>query len=70
MRLRLAMMAICPGAPMIYRKSLKGRALPDLAASYQVTMSLLAVVLVPVWLVVLSRIYHEDGSVAPAAGSC
>lgn len=56
-RLGLALMAICPGAPMIYRKSLKGRALPKLAGSFQVTMAILSVILVPIWITVLARLY-------------
>jgi BASS family bile acid:Na+ symporter len=63
MRLGLAMVAICPGAPMIYRKALKGRARADLAGGYQVTMSLLAVVFVPVWLLVFSKIYQVDAAI-------
>jgi BASS family bile acid:Na+ symporter len=63
----LAMMAICPGAPMIYRKLLKGRALPDLAGSFQATTALLAVVAVPLWLNIFAALYPNDASFDPAA---
>jgi BASS family bile acid:Na+ symporter len=62
----LATMAICPGAPMIYRKLLKGRALPNLAGSFQVTTALLAVVMVPIWVSIFARIYPNDITVDPA----
>ena len=63
----LAMMAICPGAPMIYRKLLKGRALPNLAGSFQVTTALLAVVGVPLWLNIFSMIYPNEVTIDPFA---
>jgi BASS family bile acid:Na+ symporter len=63
----LATMAICPGAPMIYRKLLKGRALPNLAGSFQVTTAMLAVVGVPIWVAIFAQIYPNDMVVAPAA---
>ncbi|MDJ0553950.1 MAG: bile acid:sodium symporter [Microcoleaceae cyanobacterium MO_207.B10] len=62
----LAMMAICPGAPMIYRKSLKGRALPNLAGSFQVTTALLAVIAVPLWLNIFSTIYPNEATIDPS----
>jgi len=65
-RMGLAMMAICPGAPMIYRKSLKGRALPALAASFQVTMALVCVVAVPIWLGIISKLYPAEAVVEAA----
>ncbi|HIK44398.1 MAG TPA: bile acid:sodium symporter [Leptolyngbyaceae cyanobacterium M65_K2018_010] len=65
-RVGLAVMAICPGAPMIYRKLLKGRALPTLAGSFQVTTALLAVVMVPIWASIFAQIYPNDMAVAPA----
>ena len=63
----LAIMAICPGAPMIYRKLLKGRALPNLAGSFQVTTALLAVVGVPLWLNIFSMIYPNEVTIDPSA---
>jgi BASS family bile acid:Na+ symporter len=65
-RVGLATMAICPGAPMIYRKLLKGRALPHLAGSFQVTTALLAVVVVPIWMSILAHIYPNDITVDAA----
>lgn len=64
-RVGLATMAICPGAPMIYRKLLKGRALPNLAGSFQVTTALLAVVMVPIWISIFARLYPNDITVDP-----
>jgi BASS family bile acid:Na+ symporter len=63
----LAVMAICPGAPMVYRKLLKGRTLPDLAGSFQATTALLAVVVVPLWLNIFAALYPNDASFDPAA---
>lgn len=65
-RIGLAMMAICPGAPTIYRKSLKGLALPALAASFQVTMAIVCVVAVPLWLGIISKLYPMDAAVDAA----
>lgn len=62
-RVGLATMAICPGAPMIYRKLLKGRALPDLAGSFQVTTALFAVLVVPVWMSGISALYPANVTV-------
>ena len=65
-RLGLAMMAICPGAPMVYRKSLKGKTLPVLAGSFQVTMAIVCVVAVPIWVGILSKLYPADATVDAA----
>jgi BASS family bile acid:Na+ symporter len=65
-KIGLATMAICPGAPMIYRKLLKGRALPYLAGSFQITTALLAVVMVPIWVSIFARIYPNDITVDAA----
>jgi predicted Na+-dependent transporter len=56
----IALMAIAPGAPMIYRKMLKGPADPTLAGSFQVTTALLSVVLIPLWMAILSAISPAD----------
>lgn len=65
-RIGLATMATCPGAAMIYRKSLKGRAIPKLAGSFQVTTALLGVAIVPIWMSVLSALYPANLSIDPA----
>ncbi len=62
-RVGLAAMAICPGAPMIYRKLLKGKARAELAGSYQITMGILAVIFVPIWISVLSNLYPSEATV-------
>lgn len=65
-RVGLATMAICPGAPMIYKKLLKGKASSELAGSYQITMGILAVIFVPIWINVLSNLYPSDAVVDSA----
>jgi BASS family bile acid:Na+ symporter len=62
----LATMAICPGAPMVYRKLLKGRTIPALAGSFQATTALLAVIVVPLWLQIFARLYPSDADFSPA----
>lgn len=47
--------AITPGAPMIYRGAIRrGTAQAGLAASFQVTVGLLVIVLAPMWLATIS----------------
>jgi predicted Na+-dependent transporter len=59
----VAMMAICPGAPMLYRKLSGMKADTALAGSYQVTMSLFAVALVPLWILIINALYvRQDPS--------
>lgn len=56
-RIGIWVMAITPGAPLIYRRVLQGH-FGDmrLAGSFQATMALLAVFLVPVWLQILGML--------------
>ena len=56
-RAGMAAMAICPGAPMLYRKLSGMKVNTALAGSYQVTMSLFAVVLVPLWIILINILY-------------
>lgn len=56
-RAGIAAMAIIPGAPVTYRKMVKGPADAELAGSFQATMALLSIVLVPVWFGVISALY-------------
>lgn len=65
-RAGIAAMAVIPGAPVIYRKMLKGPGNAELAGSFQATMALLSIVLVPLWFMVLSALYTAD-QVAPVA---
>ncbi|MGK7929194.1 MAG: bile acid:sodium symporter family protein [Spirulina sp.] len=65
-RVGLLAMAICPGAPMIYRKTLKGKASPHLAGSFQVTMALLCVLFVPLWIAILAKLYPAEFAIEPA----
>jgi bile acid:Na+ symporter, BASS family len=64
-RIGIALMAITPGAPLIYRKISKMGWNATLAASYQVTVSLLAIVFLPVLAVILSNLYPNQGVVTP-----
>jgi BASS family bile acid:Na+ symporter len=59
-RAGIAMMALCPGAPMLYRKLAGMQANTAIAGSYQVTMSLLAIVLVPLWIIILNILYLKE----------
>jgi BASS family bile acid:Na+ symporter len=65
-RAGIAAMAVIPGAPFTYRKMLKGAGDPELAGSFQATMALLAIVLVPLWLAILAALYPNDASASVA----
>lgn len=65
-RAGIGAMAIIPGAPFTYRKMLKGAGDPELAGSFQATMALLAVVLVPLWLAILAAMYPNDAEASVA----
>lgn len=67
-RIGIALMAITPGAPLIYRKISKMGWNATLAASYQVTVSLLAIVFIPVLAVILSNFYPNQDVVTPLEG--
>jgi BASS family bile acid:Na+ symporter len=59
-RAGIAVMALCPGAPMLYRKLAGMKANTAVAGSYQVTMSLLAIVFVPLWIIILNILYFRE----------
>ncbi|MEA5448406.1 bile acid:sodium symporter [Leptolyngbya sp. CCNP1308] len=65
-RAGIAAMAVIPGAPLIYRKMLKGPGDVELAGSFQATMALLSIVLVPLWFGIISAMYPNDAA-APLA---
>lgn len=56
-RAGIAAMAVVPGAPVIYRKMLKGPNDAELAGSFQATMALLSIVMVPLWFGIISALY-------------
>jgi len=56
-RAGIGAMAVIPGAPTIYRKMMKGDGNPALAGSFQATMAILSILLVPLWFGILSAIY-------------
>lgn len=63
-RLGMGAMAICPGAPLLYRKLSTLNADPTLAGSFQVTTSLFAIVVVPT-LIVLIDVFYLNNNVTP-----
>ena len=53
--------SITPGAPMIYRAVIKrGIGNAELAASFQITVALLVIILAPAWLAIIGAIYGKD----------
>lgn len=62
-RIALMGMAICPGAPLTYKKLTKMKGSASLAGSYQVIISLFAVLLVPAWVLILASIYPAQATV-------
>lgn len=64
-RIGIALMAITPGAPLIYQKVSKMKWNVALAASYQVTVSLLVIVFLPFVTTLLSYVYPNQGVVTP-----
>jgi len=56
-RAGIAAMAVIPGAPVIYRKMLKGPGDAELAGTCQATMALLSIALVPLWFGIISALY-------------
>ncbi|MCU0527527.1 MAG: hypothetical protein MUF72_22205 [Elainella sp. Prado103] len=64
-KIGIALMAITPGAPLIYRKISKMGWNARLAASYQITVSLLAIGFIPVLAVILNHVYPNQGVVTP-----
>lgn len=60
-KIGIALMALTPGAPLIYRRVSQMGWNSVLAASYQVTVSLLAVVFLPAMLILVNRLYVNQG---------
>jgi BASS family bile acid:Na+ symporter len=65
-RLGIGAMAICPGAPMLYRKLATKTTNSALAGSFQVTVSLFAILLVPAWVLILNALYLGDNPASVA----
>lgn len=65
-RAGIAAMAIIPGAPVTYRKMLKGPGNKALAGSFQATMALLSIVLVPLWTVIITNLYPTGVEISVA----
>ena len=64
-RIGIMLMAITPGAPLIYQKVSKMKWNTALAASYQVTVSFLIIVFLPFITVLFSYLYPNEGVVTP-----
>jgi BASS family bile acid:Na+ symporter len=64
-RIGMILMAITPGAPLIYQKVSKMKWNSALAASYQVTVSFLVIVFLPFTIVLLSYLYPNEGAITP-----
>jgi BASS family bile acid:Na+ symporter len=64
-RIGLMAMAICPGAPLLYKKVTTMKANTSLAGSFQITTSLFAILAVPVWVIILRNIYPAEATISP-----
>ena len=62
-RIGLMAMAICPGAPLMYKKLTQMKAVTSLAGSFQVTISLFAILVVPIWVLILNHLYPAQATV-------
>lgn len=63
-RLGIMAMAICPGAPLLYKKLTTMKANTSLAGSFQVTTSLFAIIAVPLWVSILSKLYPAQATIS------
>ena len=63
-RIAVAAMAICPGAPLTYKKLTNMKASTALAGSFQTTTSLFAILVVPIWITIFNGIYPNQATVA------
>jgi len=61
----MALMAICPGAPVALRRALGAGAQASFALALQVSLAFLAVVAVPAWIALLDEVYAGTASVSP-----
>ena len=64
-RIGLMAMAICPGAPLLHKKITNMNANSSLAGSFQVTTSLFAILAVPLWVRILTKIYPAEVTISP-----
>lgn len=64
-RIGIILMAITPGAPLIYQKVSKMKWNSALAASYQVTISFLIILFLPFITVLFSHLYPNEGVITP-----
>ena len=61
----MALMAICPGAPVALRRALGAGGEASFAIAFQFTTAILAVVTVPAWVAALDELYAGTASVEP-----
>jgi len=64
-RVGIVLMAVTPGAPLIYQKASRMKWNTNLAASYQVTVSLLVILFLPLSVAFLRYLYPNQGSITP-----
>jgi BASS family bile acid:Na+ symporter len=64
-RIGIMLMAVTPGAPLIYQKVSKMKWNVPLAASYQVTVSFFVIVFLPFITVLFSYLYPNEGIITP-----
>lgn len=62
-RIALGAMAICPGAPLTYKKLTTMKSSTAMAGSFQVTTSLFAILVVPIWVTIFYGIYPNQATV-------
>ncbi len=65
-RIGLGAMAICPGAPLMYNKLTSMKANTALGGSFQTTTSLFAILVVPIWVIILGSLYPNQANVSAA----
>jgi len=63
----LLVVAICPGVPLVLRKSRKAHGDPDLSLLVLIATALTAIVMVPLWATVLARITPFELAISPIA---
>ncbi len=64
-KIGLILLAVCPGAPLTTRKIVQAKGYFPYAVSFQVTVSLLAVITVPLLLAILSFLFPPNVDILP-----
>jgi predicted Na+-dependent transporter len=61
----ILLMAICPGAPLALRRSLDARGDAAFSTVLQISLSCVAVVVIPLWIALLNFVYAGQASMTP-----